>query len=144
LDYPITSCTNNNPETLFLSFFFFQSEDGIRDRNVTGVQTCALPIWLLADKAYSSRAARAHLRRRRIKASIAQPRDQREHRRRKGSAGGRPPAFDRVAYRGRNTVERAINLLKQNRAVATRYDKRAAIFDGTVQVASIRIWLRSL
>src|SRR5699024_9592179 len=27
--------------------FFFQAEDGIRDRNVTGVQTCALPIWLL-------------------------------------------------------------------------------------------------
>src|SRR5699024_12173639 len=24
--------------------FFFQAEDGIRDRNVTGVQTCALPI----------------------------------------------------------------------------------------------------
>src|SRR5438067_13921119 len=29
--------------TLF--FFFFQAEDGIRDRNVTGVQTCALPIF---------------------------------------------------------------------------------------------------
>src|SRR5699024_12127581 len=28
----------------YLSFFFFQAEDGIRDRNVTGVQTCALPI----------------------------------------------------------------------------------------------------
>src|SRR5699024_12066053 len=27
--------------------FFFQAEDGIRDRNVTGVQTCALPIFLL-------------------------------------------------------------------------------------------------
>src|SRR5207249_6368167 len=27
--------------------FFFQAEDGIRDRNVTGVQTCALPIWRL-------------------------------------------------------------------------------------------------
>src|SRR5207249_12276306 len=26
-------------------FFFFQAEDGIRDRNVTGVQTCALPIY---------------------------------------------------------------------------------------------------
>src|SRR5207249_5576418 len=26
------------------TFFFFQAEDGIRDRNVTGVQTCALPI----------------------------------------------------------------------------------------------------
>src|SRR5215211_2260423 len=28
------------------SFFFFQAEDGIRDHCVTGVQTCALPIWL--------------------------------------------------------------------------------------------------
>src|SRR5207249_7114316 len=28
----------------FFIFFFFQAEDGIRDRNVTGVQTCALPI----------------------------------------------------------------------------------------------------
>src|SRR3712207_7214089 len=26
-------------------FFFFQAEDGIRDIGVTGVQTCALPIW---------------------------------------------------------------------------------------------------
>src|SRR6266540_6482085 len=26
-------------------FFFFQAEDGIRDRDVTGVQTCALPIF---------------------------------------------------------------------------------------------------
>src|SRR5437868_14259382 len=29
---------------MMLLFFFFQAEDGIRDRNVTGVQTCALPI----------------------------------------------------------------------------------------------------
>src|SRR5207253_7097540 len=27
--------------------FFFQAEDGIRDGHVTGVQTCALPIWLI-------------------------------------------------------------------------------------------------
>src|SRR2546430_16084592 len=31
-------------------FFFFQAEDGIRDLTVTGVQTCALPIWPLALK----------------------------------------------------------------------------------------------
>src|SRR5699024_435307 len=31
----------------FYVFFFFQAEDGIRDRNVTGVQTCALPICFL-------------------------------------------------------------------------------------------------
>src|SRR2546422_2051456 len=29
----------------FRFFFFFQAEDGIRDVAVTGVQTCALPIW---------------------------------------------------------------------------------------------------
>src|SRR3712207_7143788 len=28
-----------------ISYFFFQAEDGIRDIGVTGVQTCALPIW---------------------------------------------------------------------------------------------------
>src|SRR5207249_7895884 len=33
---------------LFYFVFFFQAEDGIRDRNVTGVQTCALPIYARA------------------------------------------------------------------------------------------------
>src|SRR5690625_6348973 len=31
---------------MILLIFFFQAEDGIRDGHVTGVQTCALPIWL--------------------------------------------------------------------------------------------------
>src|SRR5256885_15948564 len=31
--------------SLVVVFFFFQAEDGIRDYKVTGVQTCALPIW---------------------------------------------------------------------------------------------------
>src|SRR6266704_5024008 len=35
-----------NEESYIYIFFFFQAEDGIRDRNVTGVQTCALPIFL--------------------------------------------------------------------------------------------------
>src|SRR5207237_6721247 len=34
---------------VFVSFFFFQAEDGIRDSSVTGVQTCALPISALAE-----------------------------------------------------------------------------------------------
>src|SRR5699024_11870883 len=37
-----TCCAD--PRTFSVFFFFFQAEDGIRDRNVTGVQTCALPI----------------------------------------------------------------------------------------------------
>src|SRR5437879_9235130 len=31
---------------MFVYYFFFQAEDGIRDTSVTGVQTCALPIYL--------------------------------------------------------------------------------------------------
>src|SRR3712207_8063255 len=31
-----------------MTFFFFQAEDGIRDIGVTGVQTCALPIYLIS------------------------------------------------------------------------------------------------
>src|SRR5438046_4184186 len=34
---------------LLMFFFFFQAEDGIRDWSVTGVQTCALPIWRVAE-----------------------------------------------------------------------------------------------
>src|SRR5699024_2049871 len=37
---------------LVLFFFFFEAEDGIRDRNVTGVQTCALPILYKQPKEY--------------------------------------------------------------------------------------------
>src|SRR2546430_7147752 len=33
----------------YIYFFFFQAEDGIRDLTVTGVQTCALPIWSSLD-----------------------------------------------------------------------------------------------
>src|SRR5699024_12133747 len=34
--------------------FFFQAEDGIRDRNVTGVQTCALPIYMWIHEGFTS------------------------------------------------------------------------------------------
>src|SRR5260370_26231352 len=33
-------------EETVVCVFFFQAEDGIRDSSVTGVQTCALPIWM--------------------------------------------------------------------------------------------------
>jgi len=36
----------------FFSYFFFQAEDGIRDRDVTGVQTCALPISIAVTQIY--------------------------------------------------------------------------------------------
>src|SRR5256886_8710992 len=39
---------NRIPIHVSVSFFFFQAEDGIRDLTVTGVQTCALPIYAQA------------------------------------------------------------------------------------------------
>ena len=96
----------------------------------------------MADKAYSSAASRAWLRRHGIKAVIPVKDDQQAHRRNRGSAGGRPPAFDPGWYKERNTVERCFSKLKQFRAVATRYDKRDVIYQGTIDVASVRIWLR--
>jgi transposase len=39
-------------------------------------------------------------------------------------------------------LERCFSKLKQFRAVATRYDKRERIYQGTIDVASISIWLR--
>lgn len=62
------------------------------------------PKRVLADKAYSSRANRKYLSSRGIKATISQPRDQVVHRKRRGSAGGRPPAFDATAYRRRKVL----------------------------------------
>ncbi len=97
---------------------------------------------ILGDKAYSSAAIRAHLRRRGIKATIPEPSDQIRRRQQRGRTGGRPPAFDPIAYRDRNTVERAISQLRQHRAVATRYDKRDFVWRGTIDVATIKIWLR--
>ena len=96
---------------------------------------------VLGDKAYSSRGIRGYLRRRRIKATIPEPADQKNNRLRRGRTGGRPPRFDSEIYKQRNVVERAINKLKAHRGVATRFDCDYT-FRGTIDLASIRIWLR--
>jgi transposase len=93
---------------------------------------------VLGDKAYSNQAIRAHLRRRQIKATIPEP----ANRLRRARKGGRPPRFDAEIYKQRNVVERCINKLKGYRAVASRYDKRDYMYRGTIDIASIRIWLR--
>jgi transposase len=50
-------------------------------------------------------------------------------------------SYDKEAYKGRNVVERFINVIKQCRRVATRYEKTARNFLGFVQLASIFVLL---
>ena len=101
------------------------------------------PDSVLGDKAYSSRAIRAELRRRSIVAVIPEPRDQQGHRKRRGSHGGRPVTYDEAAYKGRNVVERSFNALKHWRGLATRYDKLAITYRGGAVLAAILAWLRT-
>jgi transposase len=96
----------------------------------------------IGDRAYSSAANRACLRKRGIKAVIPVKEDQKTHRRNRGRHGGRALAFGRGQYKDRDTAGRCFGKLKRFRAVATRYDKREFMYQGTIDLASIRIWLR--
>lgn len=94
---------------------------------------------LLADKAYSHPSTRDQLRAKKIPHTIPERSDQIARRTAKGSAGGRPPAFDAEIYKARNTVERGFGRLKQWRAIATRYDKYATTYLGGVLLAAMII-----
>lgn len=98
------------------------------------------PDHVLGDKGYSSKAIRTWLRRRGIAHTIPERADQIRNRAHRGSRGGRPPAFDREAYKHRNVVERCFNRLKQWRGIATRYDKTAESYEAAVTLASLLMW----
>ncbi|MFB7897857.1 IS5 family transposase [Streptomyces xiamenensis] len=117
---------------------FTEVMDRIRVPLPGGGRPRVRPDHVLADRAYSSRQIREYLRHRQIQHTIPEKRDQAGHRLRRGSAGGRPPGFDREMYKRRNRVECRIGLLKQARGVATRYDKLAVRYEATVQLTLIR------
>ncbi|MEU9750019.1 IS5 family transposase, partial [Streptomyces niveus] len=98
------------------------------------------PDRVLGDKGYSSKAIRTWLRRRGIAHTIPERADQNRNRLRRGSLGGRPPAFDKQLYKRRNVVERCFNRLKQWRGIATRYDKTAESYQAAVALASLLMW----
>lgn len=87
---------------------------------------------LLADRGYDSDGLRNRLAARGAVANI-HPMPTRK----------RFPPFDPILYRARNLIERFFSKLKHFRAVATRYDKRDDNFLAAVQLASLRIWLRT-
>ncbi|WP_406459461.1 transposase [Streptomyces sp. NBC_00876] len=99
------------------------------------------PTTVLADRAYSSRAIRGHLRRRGIRAH-PQPADQIGHHLRQGLAAGRPPSFDAETCKERNAVERCIARLRQWRGLPLRTHKLAIACQAALHVASIPIWTR--
>ena len=102
------------------------------------------PDAVIADRAYSSGAARRMLRRRRITPVIPQKSDETAARLRRGRRGGRPPAFDETRYKQRNLVERSFALLKQWRALATRYDKLAIVYRAAVVLSACITWTRHI
>lgn len=53
------------------------------------------------------------------------------------------PEIDRKRYKERNVIERFIGKIKENRRVATRYDKKATHFAGFITLAAIKLWLKT-
>ena len=94
-----------------------------------------VPDWVAGDKGYSAKDTRSWLKEHGIHDAIAWKDWQ--HR-------GRPKRFPRRIYRLRNVIERLIGWLKEFRALATRFEKLAVNFLGTIHLAFIHRYLALL
>lgn len=106
-----------------------QAHDGVSARDMLG--SLKAGNILLADRAYDSDALRQSLAERGAWANVRPMPGRRNI-----------PAFSPYLYRYRNLVERFFCKLKHFRAVSTRYDKTPENYLASVQLASIRIWMR--
>lgn len=97
------------------------------------------PQAVIADRGYDAQALRQYLRQRGIQIVI--PTIQRKRIKPKR---GRPLQYDQEAYKKRNVVERCIGRLKQFRRLGTRFEKRAIYFEGMLQLAFLRIYLKKI
>lgn len=88
---------------------------------------------VIADKGYDADRVRARIKAQGARANIPN-RCNRKRRYR----------WTKAIYRERNHVERFFNKLKQYRRIATRYDKLGATFLAFIQLAALRIWMRSI
>ncbi len=121
---------------------FTEVIDDIRVPRLGSGRPRTRPDAVIADKAYSNSIIRNYLSARGIKAVIPQKSNEKNSRKHKGSAGGRPPAFDAGLYKGRNVVERQFGLAKQWRGIATRYEKLAITYRATAVLCAVLTWLR--
>ena len=113
--------------------------DAIRVKRPGGIgRPRKRPDRLIADKGFSLPGCRRMLRRRGVPHVIPERRDQRE---RRGKRPGRKPSFNKATYARRNVAERCVNMLKQWRGIATRYEKRALNYRAAVVIAALMIWL---
>ena len=86
---------------------------------------------VVGDKGYDTNAVLARIAKAGAEAVVPAKKDRREAR-----------EIDENLYRDRNKVERFFLKIKQNRAVATRYDKTASSYLAVIELACIMCWLK--